>query len=158
MIHMTALFNERNASLAIEQPCHVSNINHNASGPLVKDHVAAAERLAVAALVDLAEQGVIVRHVVSQLTTAALNVRRNDVADGGVSECHWSPLSALYHRRSSKLANASANIERLSCALVAAVAPGVEPLTLTAADLADLAARSRAAALSTAVACWATGA
>jgi hypothetical protein len=50
-----------------------------------------------------------------------------------------------YQSRSLMESNCSAKRERLSCALVAVMVPGAEPLTLTAAALADLAALFAAA-------------
>ena len=46
-----------------------------------KDHVTARERLDVSALLETTKQRIVVRHVVSEFTTAALDVSRNNVAD-----------------------------------------------------------------------------
>ena len=106
----------------------------------LQNHVTTGERLDVPTVLKATEQRIVVRHVVSKLTTAALDIRRNDVADRAIGECHGRPFQ-LNQKRSFMSLNCSSNIERLSCALVTVRTPGVELLTLTAAALAAFAAR-----------------
>jgi len=84
-------------------------------------------------------KSVVICYVVSKLTTTALNVSRNDVADRAIGKCH-SNLRLGCQKRSFSPSIASANNERLSCALAAVFTPGVELFTLTAAALAAFAA------------------
>ena len=120
----------------------------------LQNHVTTGERLDVTTVLKTAEQGVVVRYVVSEFTTAALDISRNDVADRGIGESHTN-LSQLNQRRSFIPSNCSSSIDRLSCALVAVGTPGVELLTLTAAALAAFAARLAESLLSlSSLACW----
>ena len=105
----------------------------------MQNYVTTRKRLYVATFFEAAQQSVGVCYVVSKLTTTALNVSRNDVADRAIGECH-SNLRLGCQKRSLRPSNASVNNERLSCALAAVFTPGVELFTLTAAARAAFAA------------------
>ena len=55
----------------------------------LKDYVTTRKRFDVSTLFQTTQQCVVVRHVISKFTSAALNVGRNDVADTGIGKCHF---------------------------------------------------------------------
>ena len=105
----------------------------------LEDYVSSRKTTHIAPFLEPRKQSIVVRNVVSEFTTTALNVSRNDVADRAIDKCH-NNLRLGYQKRPLRLSICSANSERLSCALVAVFTPGVELRTLTAAARAAFAA------------------